>query len=103
TAAGNSAEVFDNGPAGLAENRDLALRPDSSKFYPAYFSREMKRVISVTTVDNSAGDVCSNQNYGGQVVDLGVEGDNCSFRFKAGDQSTGIAGTSYAAPIVSGW
>lgn len=100
TAAGNAVAALDDTTAPTEINRDLSLRPDTSKFYPAYFAKDMQHVISVTSV-NASDQVCDNQNYSKEAVDIGVLSDNCGFRYTGTGES--VRGTSYAAPVVSGW
>ncbi len=103
TAAGNAGDGFDSGDSNLPENRDLALRPVESRFYPAYFSKNMQHVIAVTSVSGSPDQTCDLQNYGKEVVDVGVMADDCHFRFMGGTEQVSVSGTSYAAPVVTGW
>ncbi|ODS77750.1 MAG: hypothetical protein ABS46_17780 [Cytophagaceae bacterium SCN 52-12] len=103
TAAGNAVDGFDSGDSNLPENRDLALRPVESRFYPAYFSKNMQHVIAVTSVSGSPDQTCDLQNYGKEVVDVGVMADDCHFRFMGGTEQVSVSGTSYAAPVVTGW
>ncbi len=103
TAAGNAVDGFDSGDSNLPENRDLALRPAESRFYPAYFSKNMQHVIAVTSVSGSPDQTCDLQNYGKEVVDVGVMANDCHFRFTGGTEQVSVSGTSYAAPVVAGW
>lgn len=102
TAAGNAIDRFDAGESGLPVNRDLTLRPEESKFYPAYFARNMDHVIAVTSIASESSPVCDRQNYGRRVVDVGVVGQDCGFEFPHGSGNR-VVGTSFATPIVSGW
>lgn len=102
-AAGNAIDAYDVGATNLPRNRDLILRPDERKFYPATFAYTMKHVIAVTSVNNAPDTVCESQNYGKDIVDIGVMGDDCGFAFNAGGSVVYIKGTSYATPVVSGW
>lgn len=107
-AAGNAMQAFDSGTwvSNAPADRNLDLRNDNSKFYPAYFGRKggLDHVLSVTTTDATSGafTICSGQNYGKESVDLAVEAKSCLFsvEFYAGP---GRQGTSYAAPVVAGW
>ena len=101
-AAGNSIDRFNDEDAHLPRNRDLTLRSEESKFFPAYFAADMGHVIAVTTVRDGLDSTCNLQNYGKRVVDIGVKGENCGFPFPQ-VTGQGIQGTSYATPIVSGW
>ncbi len=103
TAAGNAVDGFDSGDSNLAENRDLDLRPAESRFYPAYFSKKMQHVITVTSINGSLDHTCDLQNYGKKVVDVGVMADDCHFSFIGGTERVSVSGTSYAAPVVAGW
>ncbi len=103
TAAGNAVDGFDSGDSNLPENRDLALRPAESRFYPAYFSKNMQHVIAVTSVSGSPDHTCDLQNYGKEIVDVGVMANDCHFRFTGGTEQVSVSGTSYAAPVVAGW
>ncbi len=103
TAAGNAVSQFDSGDSNLPQNRDLDLRPAESKFYPAYFGKKMQHVITVTSVSGSPDHTCDLQNYGKEIVDVGVVSNDCYFSFTGGTERVKVSGTSYAAPVVAGW
>lgn len=106
-AAGNAMEQFDihKGSNDAAIDRDLEQRSDTSKFYPAYFSKQMDHVIAVTTVRDDLTEACGGQNYSKLSVDFGVRADNCKFKIVDYDpvNANGRQGTSYATPVISGW
>ncbi|GAA4435804.1 hypothetical protein GCM10023091_12910 [Ravibacter arvi] len=103
TAAGNALPGSDIGSTDLPENRDLDQRPLESKFFPAFFARDMNHVIAVTTVHDGPDKVCDMQNYGKSVVDVGVLANDCKFAFNAPGQQVTVRGSSYATPVVAGW
>ncbi|WP_138476778.1 S8 family serine peptidase [Dyadobacter bucti] len=113
SAAGNAMEQFEQHVDSNDEranitadiSRDLDLR--NSKFYPAYFSKDIKNVISVTTVKDDLLSVCDGQNYDRKSLNIGVKATNCLFAVGTFLEINGIweprSGTSFAAPVVAGW
>jgi len=113
------------------EKRDFARMPEDSLFYPAYFSRTRENLIAVTTARDISGnimgsagvgsvagpglplnaEVCDTQNYGGEVVDIAVRTPDCLFPQVVDPANTdrgfaasaALLGSSYAAPVISGW
>jgi hypothetical protein len=87
--------------------RNLSARTE--KFYPAWFAKTNSRVLAATTVHLSEKGTlvaCQQQNYDRQyVVGVKEETDNtCRFTV-FGDKESGtmVFGTSYAAPVLTGW
>ena len=89
-------------------NRNLTtIKPH---FYPAMFAADFERVVPVTTVSKAAatGQVtaCVRQNYTDQYV-VGAMDKTTQCHFRMGDGPNGtpvdVFGTSYAAPVVTGW
>ena len=101
-AAGNAAAGYDIAgiPVDDPKNRNLDERIDSSKLYPAYFSKTMKHVVSATTILNDTSAVCERQNYDPNSLDIGVVATNCIFKI---GNSQPLRGTSFATPVAAGW
>ena len=81
---------------------------DSNPFFPACFSASLPNVITVTTVNSVTNTVSPTQNYSSKFVDIGVNADDsaatpCKYLFdNPVFNNTGVVGSSFATPIVSG-
>lgn len=88
---------------------------DSNRFYPAYFAKTHRNIISVTTVSRPPGLASPRQNSSAQSVDVGVDCDAVMGQFYVfydrlapftqvadGFLMSTITGSSFAAPVVTG-
>jgi hypothetical protein len=100
-AAGN--HYTEGGITPTDTTRDLSVRKE--KFYPAWFAKDFSCVLAATTAHLTPASAlisCAQQNYDQEYV-VGVKEDSgCRFNVFAGSPAR-IFGTSYAAPVLTGW
>jgi Subtilase family len=114
TAAGNDDPAEDAIFQSMTHSTDYRYL-DSNRFYPAWFAKSFPNVIAVTTVSQKTQKPSPLENVSNRIVDLGVQCDTIAdgsylfFDPLHPPQSTGngtivytIAGSSFAAPVVTG-